>query len=312
MGECTAGRHAGKKVAIKVQPRHKKTIYQITTENHALSVLGRTGARHLQQALAYGSHNDSCYVLVTELLGSNLLSLLPASGGVPARTTLLVAQQALEVLAGVHANGFVHRDIKPENLVLGNGAAESQVHLIDFGTAEALLDRTGARRVAPQRMEGTLPYMATTVHQKQPLSKRDDLESLAWTLVKLHLGALPWEALDMKKEKDVLKQKEACKKNVAALGEMSPFMRMFFDGYHPLYTRTRLTTSHERECMHLSLNLSVEVCDAELLDAIWALRTEDDVDYPALLSLVKDAWRAGTPKKDFGAFPAAGKARLVV
>jgi serine/threonine protein kinase len=305
-------------VAIKVQPRHKKTIYQITTENHALSVLGRTGARHLQQALAYGSHNDSCYVLVTELLGSNLLSLLPASnglsasGGVPARTTLLVAQQALEVLAGVHANGFVHRDIKPENLVLGNGAAESQVHLIDFGTAEALLDRNGARRAAPQRMEGTLPYMATTVHQKQPLSKRDDLESLAWTLVKLHLGALPWEALDMKKEKDVLKQKEACKKNVAALGEMSPFMRTFFDGYHPLYTRTRPATSHVRERMHVSLNLSVEVCDAELLNAIWALRTEDDVDYPALLSLVKDAWRAGTPKKDFGAFPAAGKARLVV
>ena len=31
-------------------------------------------------------------------------------------------------------------------------------------------DRNGARRAGAQRMEGTLPYMATTVHQKHPLS----------------------------------------------------------------------------------------------------------------------------------------------
>ena len=41
---------------------------------------------------------------------------------------------------------------------------------------------------------------------------RDDLESLAWTLLKLHVGTLPWEGLDMKKEKEVVKHKEACKK----------------------------------------------------------------------------------------------------
>jgi hypothetical protein len=121
--------------------------------------------------------------------------------------------------------------------------------------------------------------MATTVHQKQPLSKRDDLESLAWTLVKLHLGALPWEALDMKKEKDVLKQKEACKKNVAALGKLDPTMLKFFD---------------------------------VLLSTTAALRSDEEPNYPALLALVRDAWKAGTPKREFGSFPAGGKARIVL
>ena len=35
--------------------------------------------------------------------------------------------------------------------------------------------------------------MAATVHQQQPLGKRDDIESLIWTLMRLCLGRLPWE-----------------------------------------------------------------------------------------------------------------------
>ena len=29
--------------------------------------------------------------------------------------------------------------------------------------------------------------------QKQPLGKRDDVEALIWTLLRLFLGELPWE-----------------------------------------------------------------------------------------------------------------------
>jgi len=132
---------------------------------------------------------------VTGLLGADLLKLGGVGGVHSTRNVLVLALQALLLLEQLHAADLVHRDIKPENLVLGcAGTAEARkLHLIDFGTSDWLVDNNGVRYTKPQAIEGTMPYMAVTVHQRKPLGKRDDLESLVWTLIRLCLGKLPWE-----------------------------------------------------------------------------------------------------------------------
>ncbi|EKX31325.1 hypothetical protein GUITHDRAFT_149378 [Guillardia theta CCMP2712] len=200
-GRCNKGKASGRRVAIKVQERRPKTSYQVTTEYYVLSKLKGSSPRlFLQEPLAYGCHEDRCYILVTGMLGPNMLSLLPASKRMPARQVLLLAYQGLGLLEELHAAMYVHRDIKPENLVLGGEGLENQLHLIDFGTAEALVDLAGRRRLQAQAAEGTPAYMATTVHKKEPLSKRDDVEALLWTLLRLYLGELPWERLGGKQQ----------------------------------------------------------------------------------------------------------------
>lgn len=196
-GECVAGKYKGQAVVIKLQPRHKDTVYQITTERDVLTRLHRLENKllQMQEPLAYGCHNGESYVLVTGLLGADLLKLGGEAGTHSVRNVMVLAQQALVLFEQLHAANFLHRDIKPENLVLGcaGTAGARKLHLIDFGTSESLVDRNGARRTAPQAVEGSVPYMAVTVHQKQPLGKRDDIESLVWTLLRLCLGKLPWE-----------------------------------------------------------------------------------------------------------------------
>jgi len=140
-------------------------------------------------------HRGESYVLVTGLLGADLLKLGGADGTHSTKNVLVLAHQALLLFEHLHAANFLHRDVKPENLVLGcaGTAGARKLHLIDFGTSESLVDRNGVRRTAAQAVEGSVPYMAVTVHQKQPLGKRDDVESLVWTLLRLCLGKLPWE-----------------------------------------------------------------------------------------------------------------------
>ncbi|EKX31324.1 hypothetical protein GUITHDRAFT_122480 [Guillardia theta CCMP2712] len=216
-GTCVGGRHEGRAVAIKMQPRQRKTIFQITTEHHVLTKLKqkRIASLHIQEPLAYGCHEDRCYILVTGMLGPNMLSLLPASKRMPARQVLLLAYQGLGLLEELHAAMYVHRDIK--------------LHLIDFGTAEALVDLAGRRRLQAQAAEGTPAYMATTVHKKEPLSKRDDVEALLWTLLRLYLGELPWERLGGKQQGEVLRMKSKCLEDVGAGGGLEGNMREFFE-----------------------------------------------------------------------------------
>ena len=234
-GSCTEGKHAGTDVAIKVQARAKKTVYQVTTEYSTLRALHAkpNPQLHIQTPIAYGCHNDEAYILVTKLLGPNLLSLVPKSGAaVPAKTLLLLALQGLPLLEALHTTGYVHRDIKPDNIVIcSNSKGKDQLFLIDFGTAEALFDRKGARRTTPQAAEGTLAYMAMSVHKGEAFSARDDLEAFGWMMLRLLVGKLPWESYTLKQISSIAAAKSKMVASNFDLEGVSKPMQAFFKAY---------------------------------------------------------------------------------
>jgi hypothetical protein len=91
-----------------------------------------------------------------------------------------------------------------------------QLHLIDFGIAGKISARGAdvaqnpcAHTRAPARLlpaslahalrsDGTALYSHRGAALKQPISFRDDLEALGYTLLHLAAGALPWEELALK------------------------------------------------------------------------------------------------------------------
>lgn len=93
----------------------------------------------------------------------------------------------------VHNRFIIHRDIKPENFLIQN----KKLHLIDFGLAKRYLDEQNNHipRLENKEFRGTLRYASTNMHLGVENSRRDDLESLAYVLIYLAKGKLPWQGL---------------------------------------------------------------------------------------------------------------------
>lgn len=257
--------HKGEKVVLKAQRRHKDTVYQVTTEQKALTDIWRQKIPELriQKPLGYGCYNNTLsrvesYVLVTKMEGPDLNTLASSDGTHTPRHVLVIAEQVLGLIKKVHSVDWLHRDLKPENIVVGLDDS-GQLFLIDFGTAQHRLDRHGRIKTEPQDVEGTYPYMSVWVLKKQPMGKRDDIESLLWTLLKLSLGRLPW---DGDKPTAMLNKKLAFK----SPENLDVSMTAFFEGF----------VQHVRALV----------------------KFDDEPDYALLQDLVQTAWkRLGYPGK---------------
>ncbi|KAJ0076027.1 hypothetical protein Patl1_33996 [Pistacia atlantica] len=94
---------------------------------------------------------------------------------------------------------YVHGDVKPENFLLGPPGTtdEKRLFLVDLGLATKWRDSSTGLHVEydqrPDVFRGTVRYASVHAHLGRTGSRRDDLESLAYTLIFLLRGRLPWQ-----------------------------------------------------------------------------------------------------------------------
>jgi len=98
------------------------------------------------------------------------------------------------VVTSLHGQHYVHCDIKPSNFMVQAGA----VFLIDFGLAWQFRNPTTYLHIpctTNHSVVGTPPFLSINGQQGHAQSHHDDLESLAYTIIFLACGKLPWSAL---------------------------------------------------------------------------------------------------------------------
>ena len=156
-------------------------------------------------------------ILVMQLLGKSLEDLLMKYNTFSVRTVCNLAIQMLDVIKRVHDKHIIHRDIKPDNFTTGLGHLNNHLYLIDFGlakkyrsskTLEQYPMRTG------KKLTGTARYASVNALGGVEQSRRDDLESIAYVLVYLAKGSLPWQGLPIKKKEDRYKKIHDKKKSI--------------------------------------------------------------------------------------------------
>ena len=130
------------------------------------------------------------HILVMENLGPDLHELFYRhKKHFSTKTILMLASQFLERIEFLHEEGYIHRDIKPANFLMGIGKNKHVVYLADFGFAkknkEIYNEKAG--------IEGTPNYASLNTHLGISQSRRDDLESLGYVLMKFLSGSLPWD-----------------------------------------------------------------------------------------------------------------------
>ncbi|XP_047309217.1 casein kinase 1-like protein HD16 [Impatiens glandulifera] len=207
-------------VALKFEHRNSKGCsYGPPYEWQVYNTLG--GSHGVPRVHFKGKQGDY-YVMVMDILGPSLWDVWNTSGqAMSTEMVACIAVESLSILEKIHAKGYVHGDVKPENFLLGqpSTAQEKKLFLVDLGLATKWRDSTSGNHVSydqrPDLFRGTVRYASAHAHLGRTASRRDDLESLAYTLIFLHRGRLPWQGFQGDNKSFLV-----CKKKMATSPEM--------------------------------------------------------------------------------------------
>ncbi|XP_010115557.1 PREDICTED: inactive serine/threonine-protein kinase VRK3, partial [Chlamydotis macqueenii] len=168
-------------------------------KRHSVPLLG------IPNCVGFGLHADSYRFLVFCDLGRTLQSVLNDGLHVlREKAAFQIVVRLLDCLEYIHESEYVHGDITAENIYL-NPADLAQVTLA--GYCFAFRYCPGGKHVAQQDFEGSLEFISLDKHKGAAPSRRSDLQSLGYCLLKWLCGFLPWsEELD--KVETVVEKKE--------------------------------------------------------------------------------------------------------
>lgn len=200
VGCCVAGGIGIEKdglVALKFEHRNSKGCnFGPPSEWQVYNTLGGS---HGIPRVHYKGIQGEYYVMVMDMLGPSLWDVWNRnSNKLPIEMVSCIAVEALSILEKMHSRGYIHGDVKPENFLLGLRGTpdEKKLFLLDLGLATKWREHSGQHVEYDQRPDnfrGTVRYASVHAHLGRTPSRRDDLESLAYTLVFLLGGRLPWQ-----------------------------------------------------------------------------------------------------------------------
>ncbi|NXK92374.1 VRK3 kinase, partial [Formicarius rufipectus] len=180
---------------------------------HSVPLLG------IPSCVGFGLHAGSYRFLVFSDLGRTLQSVLSDGlNQLREKATFQIAVRLLDCLEFIHENEYVHGDITAENIYL-NPADLAQVTLAGYGFAFRYCP--GGKHVAWREgsrtpHEGTVEFISLDSHKGAAPSRRSDLESLGYCLLKWLCGFLPWSNV-LDKVETVVEQKERYREDVTCL-----------------------------------------------------------------------------------------------
>ncbi|ODN00907.1 Casein kinase I isoform delta [Orchesella cincta] len=191
-------------VAIKLssatsQLHHETDVYKV--------IQGGVGVASVKWSGKVKVGKSELSAMVMDKLGPSLEFLVKDCGRkFTLKTVLMLANEMIDRVEYIHSKGFLHRDIKPDNFVMGTGHNDNTLFIIDFGLAKEYLDKVTKRHIQMSRNDrfvGTLNFASLNAHHGMEQGRRDDLESVGYTLVYFLLGTLPWKGLKAENAKQL-------------------------------------------------------------------------------------------------------------
>lgn len=143
------------------------------------------------------------YLVFEYVEGKTLYAMLKEQKRLPLEDCKLILGGVCDAIHYAHENNVIHRDLKPANVMM---AAGNKAMVMDFGLSCELRD--GLTRVSHQTMSGTPAYMAP--EQQAGVVKREaDIYSMGICLYEMLTGSLPFDGLDVMKQKQLKDYREA-------------------------------------------------------------------------------------------------------
>ncbi|XP_021101396.1 inactive serine/threonine-protein kinase VRK3 isoform X2 [Heterocephalus glaber] len=161
--------------------------------------------------IGFGVHQDKYRFLVFPSLGRSLQSALDVSPKhvIPEKCVFQVACRLLDALEFLHENEYVHGNLTAENVFV-NPEDLSQVTLAGYSfsfrycpSGRHVAYTEGSR--SPH--EGDLEFISMDLHKGCGPSRRSDLQTLGYCMLKWLYGSLPWTNF-LPNTEEIMKQKQ--------------------------------------------------------------------------------------------------------
>ncbi|XP_044836935.1 inactive serine/threonine-protein kinase VRK3 isoform X1 [Mauremys mutica] len=227
---------------IFLQRAAKKITVDKWKRMHSVPLLG------IPNCIGFGLHESNYRFLVFPELGRTVQSILDdGTNLLTEKPVFQIAIRVLDSLEYIHGNEYVHGDITAENIYV-NPDDLTEVTLA--GYCFAFRYCPGGKHVAQHEgsrtpHEGTIEFMSLDGHRGAGPSRRSDLQSLGYCMVKWLCGVLPWTD-DLADVHKVMEQKERYKTDVVGLLRLCFGRKPIPDALHN-YLQQALALAFEEE-----------------------------------------------------------------